>query len=408
VRKRRSEGWFTEITRKSGKTVVLYRWIEGGRGRKFVLGPVETFPTTKSRWKEVFRLGFDRHIEVSGPRTFEDLINHWLEKECPSDDTDPRDRRAFSTRDNYRCCVRKWVLPKWGNRLLTDLKAPDVEDWLAGLRWQVRRSKKRPKEPDKFLPLAPGTKKKIRDVMHLLYEHAKRYGWWPEDRINPISKVRQGGERQTTPIRLNLEELHQLIYEVLKQRERTMVLFDFAGGLRRGELMGSKWKDVDFVQKVFTPKRSVVKMRVGKLKTKGSPDPVPLDDSVIEELLRWRAETPYAADGDYIFASPKMKGKQPYWMSRIMQHFIRPPAACAGIAIKGWHTLRHSYTTLLRQNDNDPKVVQGLLRWASPKMINVYDEAVAPEKRTAHEELLQNLSRRTAKRTAEEADFVSA
>jgi integrase len=70
--------------------------------------------------------------------------------------------------------------------------------------------------------------------------------------------------------------------------------------------------------------------------------------------------------------------------------------------------LRHSYTTLLRQNDNDPKVVQGLLRWASPKMMNVYHEAVAPEKRTAHEELLKTLSRRTAKRTADDANFVSA
>ena len=120
-----------------------------------------------------------------------------------------------------------------------------------------------------------------------------------------------------------------------------------------------------------------------------------------------RAETPYAATHDYVFASPKMKGKQPYWMSRIMQHFIRPAAARAGIAIKGWHTLRHSYTTLPRQNDNDPKVVQGLLRWASPKMMNVYDEAVAPEKRTAHEKLLQNLSRRTVKRTAGDVVFVS-
>ena len=149
-------------------------------------------------------------------------------------------------------------------------------------------------------------------------------------------------------------------------------------------------------------------MRVGKLKTKGSGDPVPLDDSVIEELLRWRAETPYAADDDYVFASPQMKGRQPYWMGRIMQYFIKPVAARAGIAIKGWHTLRHSYTTLLRQNNNDPKVVQGLLRWASPKMMNVYDEAVAPEKRTAHAELLRKLTQRTVKRTADDTIFVSA
>ncbi len=95
-------------------------------------------------------------------------------------------------------------------------------------------------------------------------------------------------------------------------------------------------------------------------------------------------------------------------MGRIWQHFIKPAAARAGIAIKGWHTLRHSYTTLLRQNNNDPKVVQGLLRWASPKMMNVYDAAVAPEKRTAHEDLLRKLVQRTVKRTAEDARFLSA
>jgi site-specific recombinase XerD len=95
-------------------------------------------------------------------------------------------------------------------------------------------------------------------------------------------------------------------------------------------------------------------------------------------------------------------------MSRIMQHFIRPAAACAGIRIKGWQTLRHSYTTLLRQNDNDSKVVQGLWLWASPKMMNVYDEAVVLERRTAHEELLQNLVRRAAKRTVDHAILVSA
>jgi hypothetical protein len=52
--------------------------------------------------------------------------------------------------------------------------------------------------------------------------------------------------------------------------------------------------------------------------------------------------------------------------------------------------------------------VQGLLRWASPKMMNVYDQAGAPEKRIAHEELLRKLTQRTVKRTADDTIFVSA
>src|SRR5437588_12942708 len=88
-----------------------------------------------------------------------------------------------------------------------------------------------------------------------------------------------------------------------------------------------------------------------------------------------------------------MKGKQPYWMSRIMQHHIKPAAAQAGIPIKGWHTFRHSYTTLLRQNNNNPKVVQALLRHASYSMtVNIYDDAMSAEKRLAQRRVMPQLN----------------
>ena len=69
-------------------------------------------------------------------------------------------------------------------------------------------------------------------------------------------------------------------------------------------------------------------------------------------------------------------------------------SAQTGIGIKGWHTLRHSYTTLPRQNNNNPKVVQGLLRHASDSItMNVYDEAMSEEKRNAHRGVIQQLNR---------------
>jgi len=95
------------------------------------------------------------------------------------------------------------------------------------------------------------------------------------------------------------------------------------------------------------------------VKTEASKKPIPLDEDLIAELLAWRKETPYGDASDFVFASAKKKGKQPYWMSKIMQLYIKPVAAKLGIPLKGWHTLRRSYTTLLRQNGNDPKVVSG-------------------------------------------------
>lgn len=270
--------------------------------------------------------------------------------------------------------------------MLNEVKAVDVEGWLGKLK------------------LAPGSKKKLRDIMHLLYEHAIRYEF--TDR-NPISKVRQGGKRLGTPTRLNVIQLCRLL-EVLPARERLMVLLDFGTGLRRGELSGLRWEDVNFEERELTPMRSIVKQHIGDLKTESSGKSIPLDEELIAELLAWRKETPYASDGDYVFASMKMKGKQPYWMSKIMQLYIKPVAAKLGIPLKGWHTLRHSYTTLLRQNGNDVKVVQDLLRHASYGItMNIYDSAVSAEKREAHSSVMR-LVTRASTRTRQELGILAS
>jgi integrase len=373
---------------------LVYRWYEpGADGRptehKRVLGLAKEFRSEAAARREVQRLGLDRR-SGNGPNILKELVDHWLQKEC-SMESDSKSRRAFSTKDNYRSYLRRWIVPRWGDVGLEDVKAVAVEDWLSTL-----------KKPN-GIPLAPGSKKKIRDLMHVLFAHAIRYEWIDH---NPISAVRQGGQRLLTPTRLGVDQLSKLIFEVLQPRERIMVLLDFGTGLRRGELSGVKWEDIDFEEKKLTPRRSIVKQHVGSVKTEKSKNSIPLDDDLIDELLTWRGETPYAEDSDYIFASPKKKGKQPYWMSRIMQHNIKPPAAKAGIEIKGWHTLRHSYTTLLRQNHGDPKVVQGLLRHNSIKVtMDIYDEAMSDEKQMAHRKVLRLVTRkqrRTVIRTAAE------
>jgi integrase len=58
---------------------------------------------------------------------------------------------------------------------------------------------------------------------------------------------------------------------------------------------------------------------------------MPLDDEMITDLLRWRSETPYAGDQDWIFASGRMKGRQPLWPEAIERNYIRPAAKRAKI-----------------------------------------------------------------------------
>lgn len=56
-----------------------------------------------------------------------------------------------------------------------------------------------------------------------------------------------------------------------------------------------------------------------------------------------------------------------------MRHFIQPVAKQLGIGNISWHTFRHTYSTLLHANGEDPKVVQELLRHSSIKVtMDVY------------------------------------
>src|ERR1022692_2973037 len=129
-------GFLSRIKRVSGD-VIAYRWHEQNRARKRILGPVSKFKSEAAAWKEVERL---RLGPKDGLLTVNDLVGHWKDKEA--------NRRAFSTWDTYQGYIRKWIAPTWGSRELQEVKAVDVEDWLGAL------------------DLAPGSKKKIRDIMH--------------------------------------------------------------------------------------------------------------------------------------------------------------------------------------------------------------------------------------------------
>jgi integrase len=93
--------------------------------------------------------------------------------------------------------------------------------------------------------------------------------------------------------------------------------------------------------------------------------------------------TKYRNPEDWIFASPRSGGKDPYWPGTVLAKIIRPAALRAGIHKKvGWHTFRHTYSTLLIANGENVKVVQELMRHASSCFtLEIYSQAQIIAKR---------------------------
>lgn len=234
--------------------------------------------------------------------------------------------------------------------------------------------------------------------MSVLFNHAIR--WEFTDR-NPItgstkgSGVRQSSKRQSIPDILEVSEMQAIVAE-LQLRERVLLFLDMATGLRRGELAGLKWQDIDFENLQIDVNKSVVSQVVGRCKTEASQKPVPLDEYTAKDLLTWCRFTPYHQPSDWVFASNskragKKRGKQPLWLQTIMRYHIQPVIKRLGISKRvSWHTFRRTYTTLLQANREDVKVVQELLRHSSSRItLDIYAQAQMPAKRAAQQKVVE-------------------
>ena len=100
---------------------------------------------------------------------------------------------------------------------------------------------------------------------------------------NPITAVRTSAKRVRTPDILSPEEFQALLLE-LSQRERVMVMLDGSTGLRRGELIALRWRDIDFELMQANVTHSIWRNVEGDAKTEASRKPVPLHPLVIVEL----------------------------------------------------------------------------------------------------------------------------
>jgi len=252
------------------------------------------------------------------------------------------------------------------------IKPVAVEQWLRSL-----------------VALSDGSKAKIRNIMSAVFSHALRFEIADK---NPITPVRQSAKRSKIPVILDAAELRRL-FDELGLRERAMIVLDALTGIRRSELMGLKWRDVDFMGGRIEITRSVVDQVVGKCKTEASRKPVVIDEHIAQALIAWRQESVYTAPDDWVWASPHKKGNKPLWLSTIMRYYILPAVVRAGIQKRvGWHTFRHTFSSLVKSLGVDAKVVQELVRHASfNTTMNGYTQAFEPSKRQAQEQLA-NLS----------------
>jgi integrase len=129
----------------------------------------------------------------------------------------------------------------------------------------------------------------------------------------------------------------------------------------------------------------------------------------LAQLLKdWRSESPYAQESDFVFASARTCGRKPRCGSMVAESHLRPAAERAGVIeisegktysngelVKrfGFHTFRHSLTSWLMANGENPQIVRAMLRWTNLNMLAHYTHGFKADKLEAQGAVLEKLVR---------------
>ena len=133
---------------------------------------------------------------------------------------------------------------------------------------------------------------------------------------------------------------------------------ELATGLRRGELLGLKWEDIDLERGDLRVRRQVSRINgevvEAPLKTKNAYRTLPLAEDTVGVLKEQRKKV---GNSPWVFPSPNGGPISPDSVLHMLHRVLKR----AGLPKVRFHDLRHTFATLALQNGVDVKTVSGML-----------------------------------------------
>jgi hypothetical protein len=139
-RTRYQQGSVQRERRHSGSDVWIFRWREtgpdgSGKQRKAIVGSVESLTTEAAALKAAHALRIDANQQTplaeGRPKTIAELIAHYRLKELAGE---KQGRKAFSTRAGYESYLKGWIIPRWGDHNIDQVRSVAVEEWLDSVK----------------------------------------------------------------------------------------------------------------------------------------------------------------------------------------------------------------------------------------------------------------------------------
>ena len=210
--------------------------------------------------------------------------------------------RKRSTLLAAESCLNVWLLPTLGDRALDAIRSEDVEDLMSRME-----SGDRPGRPGSK-PCGPKTIRNYAGTLSAIYHYAmhSRRQWATRNPLDDVDLPEVEGHED---IRfLEPAELEALADAAVKGPyhaiDRAFYITAAMTGLRHGELLALRWRDVDWTVVRIRVRQNFVLGEYGTPKSRRSTRSVPMASEVGGELHRLFQASNLQADDDLVFGDP--------------------------------------------------------------------------------------------------------
>ncbi|HCT80131.1 MAG TPA: site-specific integrase [Micromonosporaceae bacterium] len=317
-------------------------WIDGKRRRKVGYAPTEAEAIRKrDELRRALQLGVNL---AAPPRTVGEWLVEWL------GDKANEGRTKLTTIARYRQVIQVHLIPQLGRKKLDKLSPRDVQHMVTALRDR----------------LSAGSVVKVHAVLRVALGDAQRLDL-VERNVAKSAKLPSIGRSERRA--LAPAEARKLLAEVAGNRLEAFFVLALTTGLRRGELLGLRWSDVDSDARVLFVRQTLQRvggeLQIVAPKTHRSTRAVPLAQLACDALARHRelqdkekvAVEELWRDSGLVFANTLGGPMEPRNVNRRFE-LVRKAAGLEWLRL---HDLRHAFATFLLHDGQELRTVMDLL-----------------------------------------------
>jgi len=361
IRKRKDGRWEGRYTAghdpTTGKTIY-----------KNVLG--KTQAEVKEKLKKAIEEAGKLDIARAGQYTVGQWLDLWLENYAKL-------KVRPSSYQTYQGFIKNHVKPSIGDIPLSKLTTMDLQQLYKKLLESGRVDRVEAKSKPKGL-----SAKTVRNIHQMI---SSACGFAVNQKLlasNPASACAlpriERKEMKTIPP----DKLTSFFDEAKESGVFELYYIDLLTGLRRGELLGLKWDDVDLKNGILHVRRQIMRQNgavvEAPLKTKNSYRSIAIPADAVEVLKTQREKV--GCGSEYVFPSPTGGPISPDSVLHMLQRVLKR----AGLERVRFHDLRHTFATLALQNGVDVKTVSGMLgHYSAGFTLDTYAHVTTAAQRTA-------------------------